>query len=525
VTGAGGGIGSEVAVELARRGDTVVALDNGVGVGGEPLGDSRVERTAERITGLGGTVLVSKVSVTDADAVETLVDDVVGRFGSLDVVVNTAGIIRFPSVLGETDEDWTAVLDVHLGGYLALLSAALPVMERAGHGRIVGVTSGVGLARTAVQGPAYGSAKRAVAGLTNRLAPHAPPGVTINALSPIADTRMVRAGLEAAGVDPAGLDLSALPSPESIAPAAAVLADESADRLAGHVVFCAGTELTLMSPPRLLEAVSSDHADIAARLGSIVPSVLAAANTGQRTGGGSNPRVASTSMAPDAAAGQEASRRCLVVCDDDAFAREIGAAMEARGFRPVYLDSLATPPDQAGAAMAGQDPAHTLVVALAAGSAGGTVDGWRGMLADHSAVAQDIVAHRAWLQAALTVPSPPSRVVHVVRASSPGGYTVAEAVTQLARSADDTPAVTSDVFAVAVEGPGVPTGPVAALVAQVAATEDAGALTGAELVACPNWIGVRSHPSPLATVSYDGPQVPSWVPTALADASASRAQA
>src|SRR5699024_198557 len=115
-------------------------------------------------------------------------DDVVTRFGRVDIVVNTAGLIRFPRIADSSDDDWSALLGVHLDGYLNVLSVALPLMAGAGYGRVVGVTSGVGLGRTSVDGPAYGCAKRAVAALTWQLGPSAPEGVTINALSPIAAT-------------------------------------------------------------------------------------------------------------------------------------------------------------------------------------------------------------------------------------------------------------------------------------------------------------------------------------------------
>ncbi len=95
-----------------------------------------------------------------------------------------------------TEEDWLAVLAVHLGGYLNVLDAALPLMAAAGHGRVLGVTSGSGW--RAADAGAYSCAKRAVAALTWQLGRQAPPGVTVNAMSPIAATRMVAAALERA---------------------------------------------------------------------------------------------------------------------------------------------------------------------------------------------------------------------------------------------------------------------------------------------------------------------------------------
>jgi NAD(P)-dependent dehydrogenase (short-subunit alcohol dehydrogenase family) len=173
-------------VELARQGATVVVMDPGVGVQGEDLKEPTAADTAQRIRAAGGTAMDSTVSVSDRAAVQDLFQEVKRTYGSLDIVVNPAGILRFPGLIDTTEDDWLAVLDVHFNGYLNVLSVALPMMVDAGYGRIVGFTSGVGLARTSVAGVAYGCAKRAVAALTWELGPLLPAGVNVNALSPIA---------------------------------------------------------------------------------------------------------------------------------------------------------------------------------------------------------------------------------------------------------------------------------------------------------------------------------------------------
>ena len=155
------------------------------------------DSTAARIVAAGGSARASSASVTDAD----------GRLRALfDELVDAA---RRPRCGGErrrhhpaellrpgTEEDWLALLDVHLGGYLNVLDAALPLMAEAGHGRILGVTSGFGMAgrrRGRVQRRQAGRRGADLAARTGR-----PPGVTVNALSPIANTRMVAAALERA---------------------------------------------------------------------------------------------------------------------------------------------------------------------------------------------------------------------------------------------------------------------------------------------------------------------------------------
>ena len=237
VTGGGGGIGTAVALELARRGVAVVAMDPGVGVQGEPLNEPTAAQTAQLITAEGGVARASTASVTDRAAVRSLFAGVAAEFGGLDIVVNTAGILRFAPFLQASEDDWRAVLGVHLDGYLNVLAEALPLMQATGYGRIVGVTSGAGLARAAADNAPYSAAKRAVAAVTWQLAGLLPAGVALNALSPLAATRMITSALT--GGRPAdrtrsgGLDLSGMPAAEEMAPSAAFLASEEAGSCRG----------------------------------------------------------------------------------------------------------------------------------------------------------------------------------------------------------------------------------------------------------------------------------------------------
>jgi hypothetical protein len=102
---------------------------------------------------------------------------------------------------------------------------------------------------------------------------------------------MVTGALVAAGMSPKGLDLSSMPQPEAMATTAAYLASERVGWCSGRVVFCAGSELTTIGPPRLLEVVRTEGVrDLPGALGTVVPTVLVPAEQEQRTTGGSNPR-------------------------------------------------------------------------------------------------------------------------------------------------------------------------------------------------------------------------------------------
>jgi NAD(P)-dependent dehydrogenase (short-subunit alcohol dehydrogenase family) len=561
VTGGGGGIGTEVALELARRGVAVVAMDPGVGLQGEPLDEPTAAQTAKRIEAEGGVARASTASVTDRDAVRSLFAGVVGQFGSLDIVVNTAGILRFASFLDAAEDDWRAVLDVHLNGYLNVLSEALPVMAAAGYGRIVGVTSGAGLARAAADSAHYSCAKRAVAAVTWQLADLLPDGVALNALSPLAATRMItgaatggdagrgQSGGDAGRRQSGGLDLSGLPPARDMAPAAAYLASAEAGSCRGQVIFSAGPELSLISPPRLLEAVRTERtADFAASLDTLVPVVLGPAEEQQRSTGGSNARFGpvfdqpgTTGPVPGPA---PASANCLVISDHAAIASSIAAALARCGItaidltghpltgQPVTGHPLTGPsaPDQpaglpsgfAAAEAALQRAAHAAggvdAVVIAPGpfaAPGPGVASWEQLLAGYSATADRVRCHAGWLQAAArhaVRTSRPIRVMHLADATSPPLRAAAQAVAQLARCGSLIRPGQIDVFSIALETAGpADHQPVADLIARLLWAGDASALRGAELVARPGWIGIRSHPGPAATASYGTSAVPSWI--------------
>ncbi len=272
VTGGAVGIGAAIAEELGRQGVFVVTVDPGVAVDGTPQSGGAEASTAQRIVEAGGQARASNISVTDDDAVRALFAGLVDEFGALDTVVNVAGISRPTGFAGGVEEDWRAVLAVHVDGYLSVLRAALPIMAAAGRGRVLGVTSGSGW--RAADAGAYSCAKRAVAALTWQIGQETPDGVTVNALSPIAATRMVLGALQrqagagnTSGRDAAtgGVSLGAVPPPEHLGPVGAYLAgDDFAAWSDGQIMFSNGAELAWVVPPRLLEVARAGGGRVAA---------------------------------------------------------------------------------------------------------------------------------------------------------------------------------------------------------------------------------------------------------------------
>jgi NAD(P)-dependent dehydrogenase (short-subunit alcohol dehydrogenase family) len=548
VTGGGGGIGTAAAIQLARKGAVVVAMDPGVGVEGEPLDEPTAAETIERIEAEGGLGRASTASVTDREAVRDLFEEVVRDFGSLDVVVNTAGILRFPRFPDASEDDWLAVLDVHLGGYLNVLSAALPVMVESGYGRVVGFTSGAGLARTIADGPAYGSAKRAIAALTWELGPLLPDGVSVNALAPIAATKMVRAALTAGGVGPQGLDLTSMPQADDMAPAVALMASEEFGWCKGQVIFSAGSELTVIRPPRLLEAVrTEDVPDFRSALATLVPVILNPAEAQQNTAGGSNPRFgpifdqpASPTSSTTGKDAQHADRpTCVLVSADAGIGAVLVKALEAwdmvvvgigawqpfdtaAGRVPTDFSEIADLLERAGR-MTGRIDA--VVIALDHGHEAASPDraSWQQVLEGHTDTVKHIAARAGWLRAGARHAGRsgrPLRVVQVTNATTPAGRTSAQAIAQMARCANDTPfSVPVDAYAISLETTHPANHkPLCDLIARLAWAEDTKDLRGAELVVHNNWIGLRSHPGPVASISFGGPSIPAWVNNTLQEA-------
>jgi NAD(P)-dependent dehydrogenase (short-subunit alcohol dehydrogenase family) len=532
VTGGGGGIGAAIAEELGRHGWFVVTVDPLVTLDGTETLPAPEQTTAGRIVAAGGSAQASSASVTDGEALRDLFRQLVQEHGSLDAVVNVAGITRQSYFAQGSEEDWRALLEVHLGGYLNVLEAALPLMAAARHGHILGVTSGSGW--RAADAGGYSSAKRAVAALTWQLGLQVPPGVTVNAMSPIANTRMVAAALERARAagragGGGGLSLSAIPGPENLGPLGAHLVGARFGWCSGQVLFAGGSEVAVVDRPRLLEVVRTDEvASVGGILQAVIPRAFAPAEAAQATGGGSNPRFGPIFDEPAPAEPGPAPvpvASCAVVSDRPVVAAAITAALEAESIvcHPV---EMAAGFDGAAEALRSvvdrNQPIDALVVALAGPPATtSTGAGWEHVLADHQGIVPRLHADAAWARAAADYSASaarPVRLVTLTDATTPSGRSRAQASAQQARVAAGATKGRLAAFAVGIEAPEEVAGHAAGeLVFQLLCNPDADALAGAELVVSGGWIGLRSHPRVVGAVTYGGPAVPSWLDVALRD--------
>ena len=271
VTGAGGGLGRQHALALARRGARVVVNDLGPGA----------RQVAEEIRAAGGEALASEASVTDFEAVEAMVRQALEAWGRVDILVNNAGILRDKTFAKMDLADFRLVLDVHLMGAVHGCKAVWETMRAQRYGRIVMTTSSSGLYGNFGQSN-YGAAKMALVGLMQTLALEGEKyGIRVNCLAPTAATRMTE------GLMPP--EVLAQLAPEAVTPGLLHLVSEDAPTRA---ILCAGAgsferaHVTLTQGVHVgrgadaAEAVARRFDEISDRAGETVPDSGAA--QGQR---------------------------------------------------------------------------------------------------------------------------------------------------------------------------------------------------------------------------------------------------
>lgn len=199
ITGAGGGLGREHALEFARRGARIVVNDLGGSVSGEGGDAGPAQKVADEINGLGGEAVANNSSVSTPEGGEAIVETALDAFGTVDIVVNNAGILRDKSFHNLTPDLLEPVIQVHLLGAFYVTRPAWKIMREKGYGRVVNTSSNSGILGNFGQSN-YGAAKMGLVGFTRVLANEGRKhNIHANAIAPVAKTRMTEDLLGAAG--------------------------------------------------------------------------------------------------------------------------------------------------------------------------------------------------------------------------------------------------------------------------------------------------------------------------------------
>jgi NAD(P)-dependent dehydrogenase (short-subunit alcohol dehydrogenase family) len=250
VTGAGRGIGRSHALEFARQGAKVVVNDLGAELDGKGGSTGPAGEVVEAIRALGGEAVADGADVADWGQAEALVARAVEAFGRLDVLVNNAGFLRDRMLANTSEEEWDAVVRVHLKGHFAPTRHAVAHWRdrtKAGEqveARIVNTSSGAGLMGSVGQGN-YSAAKAGIAALTLvESAEFARYGVTANAIAPAARTRMTEEVFAQTMAAPTEGEFDAM-HPDNISPLVVWLGSEASHGVTGRVFEVEGGKISL----------------------------------------------------------------------------------------------------------------------------------------------------------------------------------------------------------------------------------------------------------------------------------------
>ncbi len=322
-----------------------------------------------------------------------------------------------------------------------------------------------------------------------------------------------------------GISFLSVAGPEDLGPLGAYLVGEEFGWCSGRVVFAGGSEVAIVDEPRLIEVVRSGGAASLARvLESVVPQALAKAEATQASAGGGNPRFGPIFDEPAPTEPTSSPvRSCAVVSDRPALVAALTAALEAHSITCTPVGLAHNFSDSANALRSVADtagPVDAVVVALSRDQPSATpAEGWKRVLAEHQGIVGHIHTDAGWARAAADYAASAERPVLLV--------TLTDATTSEGRSRAQAAAQHARVAATATEGrvtafaAGVETSeeraaqPLAELVAHLFIHPEATALAGAELVVGPGWLGLRSHPRPIGSVTYGGPDIPEWLDATL----------
>ena len=255
VTGAGGGIGRDIALAMAREGARLVVNDIGASVAGEGSDAGPAQQVVDEIRAAGGEAVANTDSVSDSRSAARIVTTALDHFGRIDGVVNNAGILRDVAFHKMSDQEWDAVIQVHLYGSFHVSRAAAPHFKEQASGCYVHMTSTSGLVGNFGQAN-YSAAKLGITALSKSIALDMQKfSVRSNCISPFAWSRMTGAIPTETPEEQARVDRLKQMTPAKIAPLAVCLASDAAADVNAQVFAVRNNEIFLMSQPRPIRSV------------------------------------------------------------------------------------------------------------------------------------------------------------------------------------------------------------------------------------------------------------------------------
>ena len=264
VTGSGRGIGRGVAKLMAAQGAKVVVVDPGVNVDGTGADSSFAQTVVDEIKAEGGDGVACLESVATMAGGEKIVQTALDSFGKLDIVVTVAGILRDRMIFNMSEQEWDDVIAVHLKGTFSVVKNASVIFRQQRSGLIITFSSTTGLYGNSGQAN-YGAAKDGIAGFTRVVARDMGRyGVTANAISPSAATRMIGSipdaarELRAARGISTGAALTLRGQADDIAPMVTWLASDEAAHVNGHVFHVTEGLVTLLNEPEPVKTIQKD---------------------------------------------------------------------------------------------------------------------------------------------------------------------------------------------------------------------------------------------------------------------------
>ena len=258
VTGAGGGIGREIALALAAEGASIVVNDIGVSLTGDGGSNSPAEETCGLITQKGGQAITSNESVSTWNSAQLIIKKAIDTYGKIDIVINNAGILRDTIFHKMEPSDWEDVINVHLNGGFYVSRAAAPYFREQNSGAYVHMTSTSGLIGNFGQAN-YSAAKLGIVGLSKSISlDMSRYNVRSNCIAPFAWSRMTNSIPANTDAEKERVERLKKMTPETNAPLAVFLASAAAKEVTGQIFSARLNELFIYNQNRPIKSIHSD---------------------------------------------------------------------------------------------------------------------------------------------------------------------------------------------------------------------------------------------------------------------------